>query len=196
MAVRLFVGNLPYNATEAELREHFSSVGPVSYVYLPTDRETGKPRGFAFVEFGDRSQAEEAIRRFNNQLFKGRPLAINEARAKEDRPPSAGPRPQPGGASRPFTPRPQFSAEPDMAEPPSRGGANRNFGPDAAPRRSRKTASRSAKGERVPKGPMRERGGGRVFGVDEEGEEDYFEEDLDADNFASRLADSEDEDNE
>ena len=69
MAVRLFVGNLPYSATEAALRELFSAVAPLSYIYLPIDRETGKPRGFAFVEFGDRSQAEEAIRRFNNQLF-------------------------------------------------------------------------------------------------------------------------------
>jgi RNA recognition motif-containing protein len=194
MAVRLFVGNLPYNATEAELRDLFSAVGPVSYIYLPTDRETGKPRGFAFVEFNDRGQAEEAIRRFNSQLFKGRPLAINEARAKEDRPPSSGPRPQSSGSSRPFAPRPQFSVEPDMMEPPARGGAGRNFGPDAAPRRSRKPASRSAKGERVPKGPMRERGGGRVFGVDE-GEEDHFEDDLEGENFASRLTDSEDEEN-
>src|SRR6266487_2911362 len=86
MAVRLFVGNLPYNATEAALRELFSSVGPLSYIYLPADRETGKPRGFAFVEFSDRAQAEEAIRRFNNQLFMGRPLAVNEAREREDRP--------------------------------------------------------------------------------------------------------------
>src|SRR5215510_2812282 len=92
MPVRLFVGNLPYSTTEAELREHFSAVGPLSYVHLPTDRESGKPRGFAFVEFDDRAKAEEAVRRFNNQLFKGRPMAVNEARAREDRPrPSAPP---------------------------------------------------------------------------------------------------------
>src|SRR6267143_6326025 len=86
MAVRLFVGNLPYSATEAALREHFSSIGPLSYIYLPMDRETGKPRGFAFVEFSDRAHAEDAIRRFNNQPFMGRPLAVNEAREREDRP--------------------------------------------------------------------------------------------------------------
>src|SRR2546425_6618223 len=86
MPVRLFVGNLPYNATEAELREHFSEVGPISYLSLPTDRETGQPRGFAFVEFNDQAQAEEAIRRFNNQLFKGRPIAVNEARARDSSP--------------------------------------------------------------------------------------------------------------
>src|SRR5713226_4935120 len=91
MAVRLFVGNLPYSATEAALREHFSSVGPLSYIYLPIDRESGKPRGFAFVEFSERSQADEAIRRFNNQMFMGRPLAVNEARERDDRPRSSAP---------------------------------------------------------------------------------------------------------
>src|SRR2546423_251506 len=91
MPVRLFVGNLPYNATEAELREHFSAVGPVSYLSLPTDRETGQPRGFAFIEFNDRAHAEEAIRRFNNQSFKGRPIAVSEARARESRPPGSAP---------------------------------------------------------------------------------------------------------
>ena len=106
MAVRLFVGNLPYDATEADLREHFSAVGPLSYVYLPTDRETGKPRGFAFIEYADRAQAEEAIRRFNNQLLKGRPIAVNEARAKEDRPRTGAP------PTRSFEPRPAWGAEP------------------------------------------------------------------------------------
>ena len=85
MPVSLFVGNLPYNATEAELRELFSEVGSLVNVYLPTDRETGKLRGFAFVDFRERTDAEEAIRRFNQQLFKGRPLTVNEARPKEDR---------------------------------------------------------------------------------------------------------------
>src|SRR6266851_2562256 len=91
MAVRLFVGNLPYTATEAALRELFSTIAPLSYIYLPIDRDTGKPRGFAFVEFGERAQAEEAIRKFNNQLFMGRPLAVNEAREREDRPQSGSP---------------------------------------------------------------------------------------------------------
>src|SRR6185503_896940 len=126
MAVRLFVGNLPYSATEAELREHFSAVGPVSYISLPTDRETGRPRGFAFIEFNDRAQAEEAIRRFNNQPFKGRPIAVNEARPREERP--AG-----GAPSRPMSPRPQWRPSSEAAEPSlPREGPNRNFGPDAA----------------------------------------------------------------
>src|SRR4029077_6791557 len=102
MSVRLFVGNLPYDATEDEIRQHFSSVGNLSYVSIPLDRETGKKRGFAFVEFADAQQAQEAIRQFKNQPFKGRPLAVNEARAKE-----AGPRPPGGGGFRPaFSPRP------------------------------------------------------------------------------------------
>ena len=51
MAVRLFIGNLPYDVTEAELRAHFAAVGPLASLALPTDRDTGRPRGFAFVEF-------------------------------------------------------------------------------------------------------------------------------------------------
>src|SRR3954464_15242749 len=98
MGVRLFVGNLPYDATEDEIRQHFSTVGNLSYVSIPLDRETGRKRGFAFVEFADAAQAQEAIRQFNNQPFKGRSLAVNEARAKE-----AGPRPA-GGGFRPAGP--------------------------------------------------------------------------------------------
>ncbi|HZM91103.1 MAG TPA: hypothetical protein VFF31_31575 [Blastocatellia bacterium] len=174
MAVRLFVGNLPYSATEAALREHFSEIGPLSYIYLPLDRETGKPRGFAFVEFSDRAQAEAAIRKFNNQLFMGRPLAVNEAREREDRPQGA-------PASRPFIP------SRDPLEPPGGGErpTSRSFGPDAAPRRTfRKPGGKGGKGERAPKQPIRERPGGRFFGDDaDEGTED----DLSGDNFASRV---------
>ena len=106
MPVRLFVGNLPYETTEAEIREHFSAVASPSYVYLPTDRESGRPRGFAFVEFDNQAQADEAIRRFNNQPFKGRPLAVNEARARENSPgprknTSAAPPPRTKGPDRP-----------------------------------------------------------------------------------------------
>lgn len=187
MPVRLFVGNLPYNATEAELREHFSAVGPVSYIHLPTDRESGRPRGFAFIEFNDRAQAEEAIRRFNNQLFKGRPISINEARAKEDRP-------RTGLPSRPFSPRSDSTPNAGMGEPPAHGEkTSRNFGPDAAPRRNRnKARGGGSKTERAPKGPMREVVKGQFFGEDED---DSYDDDLNGENFASRAGDSEDEDN-
>src|SRR5919201_5179534 len=144
MAVRLFVGNLPYDATEDEIREHFSSVGNLSYVSIPLDRETGKKRGFAFVEFADAQQAQEAIRQFNNQPFKGRPLAVNEARAREAGPrpaggfrPSPGPRPggpRPGGP--PMRPTSDFP-DPSGVEPRGDRPARKNFGPDAKPARSR-----------------------------------------------------------
>jgi cold-inducible RNA-binding protein len=192
MAVRLFVGNLPYSATEAELREHFSAVGAVSYISLPTDRETGRPRGFAFIEFSDRAQAEEAIRRFNNQPFKGRPIAVNEARPKDDRSPGG------GASSRPPAPRPQWRPPSEAIEPSlPREGPNRNFGPDAAPRRNRKQPSRQGKGERGPKGPIPVRSGGQFFGDDEDNynDDDFTEDDLNVDNFASRADDLEDEEN-
>ena len=186
MAVRLFVGNLPYNTTEAELREHLSAVGPPSNVYLPTDRETGKPRGFAFVEFNESAQAQEAIRRFNNQLFKGRPITINEARAREDRP-------RTGAPPRPFSPRPDPSPGPGFGEPPSGGEKpGRNFGPDAPPRRKGNKAKSGSKSERAPKGPMRELTRGQFFGGDDD---DIVEDDLSGENFASRVEDSEDEEN-
>ena len=125
MAVRLFVGNLPYDVTEAELRAHFAAIGPLSYLSLATDRDTGKPRGFAFVEFSARADAEDAIRRLNNQAFKGRPLAVNEARPREGR--------RPTGRS-PEAPRPPTAADPST-------DAGRDFGPDAAPRRRRRPGS-------------------------------------------------------
>jgi len=92
LAVRLFIGNLPYGASEADLRAHFSAVAEPSHIVMPVDRETGRPRGFAFVEFAERAAAEEVIKRFDAQPFQGRSLAVSEARAREDRPP-----PRPGG---------------------------------------------------------------------------------------------------
>ena len=89
MPVRLFIGNLPYAASEAELREHLSSVGEPTQIVLPVDRETGRPRGFAFVDYADRAVAEAAISRFDQQPFKGRPLAVSEARPREERPAGA-----------------------------------------------------------------------------------------------------------
>jgi RNA recognition motif-containing protein len=186
MPVRLFVGNLPYDVTEAELREHFSAVGSLSYVYLPTDRESGRLRGFAFVEFHDQAQAEEAIRRLNNQPFKGRPLAVNEARTRED-----GPGLKKNASSPPA--RAKGSVGPGVAETPSRGGGpSRNFGPDAAPRRTRKPASRYQKSERAPRRPIRERLGGQFFGGAVDDSED---DDVSGEVFTRRVDDSESEGN-
>ena len=166
MAVRLFIGNLPYDTTDAELRTHLGVIQPPSEVVLPIDRETGRPRGFAFVEFTERAVAEEVIRRFNAQPFKGRNLAVSEARAREDRP--AGFRP----------PAPFRSAGPMMDGPAPASGDRpaRNFGPPA-PRRHQGPARRSTKPETRPRGPIRERNTGRVFDVDDggEGEVEEFE---------------------
>src|SRR6185369_9117397 len=119
----LFIGNLPYAASEAELRDHLSSVGEPSQIVLPVDRETGRPRGFAFVDYADRAVAEAAISRFDQQPFKGRPLAVSEARPREERPAGA---PRPGG----FAPRPGgapggggFAPRPSGWAPRPEGGA-------------------------------------------------------------------------
>jgi RNA recognition motif-containing protein len=154
MSVRLFVGNLPYDVTEAELRELLSAAGPPGTVRIPTDRETGKPRGFAFVEFGDAAHAEEAIRRFHQQLFKGRPLVVNEARPREEGSAYRGNAFAPGGRS--GAPGPTEGAARTDQSP-------RRFGPDALPRGKRKPRGHSSKGESKPKGPMRERTGGQFF---------------------------------
>jgi RNA recognition motif-containing protein len=160
MSVRLFVGNLAFDVTEAELREFLSAAGPPLSVRVLTDRETGKPRGFAFVEFSDAAQAEEAVRRFHQQVFKGRPLVVNEARPREE---GAGPRANAfvqGGQSAPLAPT-ERAPRPDQP--------TRTFGPDASPRGKRKSKGRSLKGERTPKGPLRERRGGQftAAGVDD-----------------------------
>ena len=83
MSVRLFVGNLPYSATEADIREHFGAVGAPLQIVIPTDRDTGRPRGFAFVDYDDRGVAEKAIQQLHGQPFKGRPLSVSEARPRE-----------------------------------------------------------------------------------------------------------------
>jgi RNA recognition motif-containing protein len=172
VSVRLFIGNLPYAATEAELREHLSSVGAPAQIVLPTDRETGRPRGFAFVDYADRAVAEEAIRRFHQQPFKGRPLAVSEARPREERP--AGPRPGGFSSPRPGGPPGGFSSpRPGGFAPraPEAGGAppaarSRNFGPDAPPKNKRKPTRKES--ERGPRGPIKERPVGRLYDADED----------------------------
>jgi cold-inducible RNA-binding protein len=81
----LFVGNLPFTATEDELRDLFSAFGEVQQVRIMTDRDTGKSRGFAFVEIADDEAAAKAISDLNGKEFGGRALTINEARPKPER---------------------------------------------------------------------------------------------------------------
>jgi RNA recognition motif-containing protein len=81
----LFVGNLPFTATEDELRDLFSAFGEVQQVRIMTDRDTGKSRGFAFVEIADDDAAAKAVTELNGKEFSGRALTINEARPKPER---------------------------------------------------------------------------------------------------------------
>jgi RNA recognition motif-containing protein len=78
---KLYVGNLPFSTTEEELREMFAAHGEVTSAKVITDRETGRSRGFAFVEMA--SGAEEAMRALDGNQFGGRPLRVNEAQERE-----------------------------------------------------------------------------------------------------------------
>jgi RNA recognition motif-containing protein len=93
---KVFVGNLSFDVTRDELIAAFSAAGKVVDAKLPTDRETGRPRGFAFVEFEDDDTAQKSIALMNGKDLKGRPLRVNEA---ENRPPRA-----PGAGGGPFRP--------------------------------------------------------------------------------------------
>ncbi|HTC49189.1 MAG TPA: RNA-binding protein [Candidatus Aquilonibacter sp.] len=86
----LYVGNLPHSTTEAELRNVFEPHGAVEKVSLVTDRDTGRSRGFAFVEMTNAGEADKAIAALNGTDLGGRPLTINEAKPKTDRPRSGG----------------------------------------------------------------------------------------------------------
>ena len=83
MSKRIYVGNLPYTATEKEVEDLFAEHGTVQNVSLITDRETGRPRGFGFVEMDDEG-ADKAISSLDNHDFNGRNLKVNEARPRGD----------------------------------------------------------------------------------------------------------------
>jgi hypothetical protein len=192
----LFVGNLPYQATEDDLRSHFSQVGAPTQIVRPLDRETGRARGFAFVEYADRAAAEEAIKRFDGQLFMGRPLAVSEARAREDRGPSSGPRPgggyggpRPGGPGgpgggyggpRPGGPGGGYSGprpgggfggpRPGGDGPP--GARTKDFGPPAPPKGKKGAKPGFKKDENRPRGPIPTKFTGRMYDLDDVDKED------------------------
>jgi RNA recognition motif-containing protein len=90
MSAKLFVGNLTFTATENDLQDHFAQAGVVVSVNIMQDRMTGRSRGFAFVEMGSKEDAEKAIQMFHSKDFQGRPLTVNEARPREERPPGGG----------------------------------------------------------------------------------------------------------
>lgn len=85
MSKKLYVGNLPWSMTEDEVRAAFQTYGEVNSVNLIEDRETGRPRGFGFVEMGD-SDAQEAIDNLDGKDFGGRNIKVNEARPRVERP--------------------------------------------------------------------------------------------------------------
>jgi RNA recognition motif-containing protein len=82
LSQKLYVGNLPFSATEDEIRQAFSAHGAVNSVSVIMDRETGRPRGFAFVEMDEASGAEAAIRALDGRDFGGRTLKVSEAQDK------------------------------------------------------------------------------------------------------------------
>ncbi len=83
--MNIYVGNLPFDTTEDQLRQAFEEFGEVSRVNIITDKFTGKARGFGFVEMSDKDAATAAIEGLNGREFNGRTLNVNEARAREDR---------------------------------------------------------------------------------------------------------------
>lgn len=183
MSARLFVGNLSYDVTESDLRDFFQPVGELSSVIIPMDRDTGKPRGFAFIEFEDQDQADEAVRTLNNQPLNGRNVAINEARAREsssrkgfgNRPPVRQSRSgfegkHSSGAGREFD-----SLDSTQSLRPER--RSRHFGGDAKPARKKRQRSGNRGDSGGRRGPIRERTGGQFFGNVED--EDDYEDDSD-----------------
>jgi len=85
VTLRLYVGNLPYSTSEAELKALFEAHGEVESAVVITDRETGRSRGFAFVEMRDDTQGREAISALHEHELDGRALVVNEARPRERR---------------------------------------------------------------------------------------------------------------
>jgi len=116
---KLFVGNLTFGTTQGELEALFGTIGVVRSVFLPTDRTTGRPRGFAFVEFDQSASAAEAIQKLDGYDLNGRNLRINEAQEKSR---------SPGGFGR--SPGDFSDGGPPMGMPPRRmksKGSRRNL---------------------------------------------------------------------
>jgi len=88
--MNIYVGNLPYSISDADLRETFAQYGDVDQVNLITDKFTGDSKGFGFVEMGNNSQADAAIKALNGTDMKGRNITVNQAKPKSDRPSHGG----------------------------------------------------------------------------------------------------------
>lgn len=90
MNTKMYVGNLSFDATEADIRDLFSESGQVNEIAVVMDRETNRPRGFAFVTMNSKEGMDKAIQDLNGKQWNGRPLTVNEARPREDRPAFSG----------------------------------------------------------------------------------------------------------
>jgi RNA recognition motif-containing protein len=153
MSTKLFVGNLSYSITELELREAFSQSGrTVQSVRIAVDRETQRPRGFAFVEVATDADADSAINEWNNKMLAGRTIFVEKAQERAPGAPRPAPRPRPpgapggypdggggggpprpfGGPPRPFggPPRPFGGPPPAMIEPQREHGRRHNAKPE------------------------------------------------------------------
>jgi cold-inducible RNA-binding protein len=97
MSMKLFVGNLSFQTSSQQLEELFAQAGTVQSAVLVTDRDTGRSRGFGFVEMSTREEGEAAIRQFNGMEVDGRNLTVNEARPREERGGGGGRGPRGGG---------------------------------------------------------------------------------------------------
>ena len=156
------MGNLSFDVTRDELIEAFSAAGKVVDAKVPTDRETGRPRGFAFVEFENDDAAQKSISLLNGRDLKGRPLWVNEAENRPPRAPGSPPpfRPRPGGP-------PSFRGGPPAAFPPpgtdfegrveGRGRRFRGPGAGAGPSRDRQGGAERGRPPGRPRNPRRRR---------------------------------------
>ena len=88
--MNVYVGNLPYNTSSDDLREMFEAFGEVTSANVISDRDSGRSKGFGFVEMSDDAQAQEAIEKLNGTEMDGRTVTVNEARPREDRPRGGG----------------------------------------------------------------------------------------------------------
>ncbi len=84
--MKIYVGNLPYEVMEDELKDMFGEFGEVTSVNIINDRDSGRPKGFGFVEMPGQEEAENAIKSLNEKEIKGRNIKVNQARPREDRP--------------------------------------------------------------------------------------------------------------
>jgi len=109
---KIFVGNLNFDTNESGIREHFATIGTITDIHIPTNRDTGRPRGFAFVTFSSEDEAENALQSMQGAELDGRPLRIDRAQERPRRPGGGGPRFDGGGG-------------PGFGGGPPRGGGGR-----------------------------------------------------------------------